>query len=257
MGLKIVDPAWIILVLLGSVRVGALFILTPWLGAMPLPVRLRVLFVLALTATLVTAIHLSATAHAVLLQPVALAVAALAELASGAAMAFGLFAAFGAFQFAGKLLDIQIGFSLATIFDPATRARAPLLGSALNLIGVMSFFAMDGHLMLMRGLAFSFASHPVGQAPQAWTIGAFADQFGVMFLFGLTMAAPVLIALLLLDIGLGIASRTMPQLNIFTVGIPVKIVAGVLLFMATLSALAPVMSRVFDTVFTFWQHLAR
>jgi flagellar biosynthetic protein FliR len=255
MGLKIVDPAWVILVMLGSVRVGALFVLTPWLGATPLPTRLRVLFVLALTATLTTAIQHSNSQQTILFHPVALAVAGMAELAIGAAMAFGLFAAFSAFQFAGKLLDIQIGFSMATIFDPATRTRAPLLGSALNLMGVMAFFAMDGHHMLMRGLAFSFGRHPVGQLPQAWTLGAFADQFGVMFLFGLTIAAPVLVALLLLDIGLGIASRTMPQLNIFTVGIPVKIVTGVLIFMATLSALAPVMSRVFDTVFTFWQRL--
>jgi flagellar biosynthetic protein FliR len=255
MGVRITDPAWVMLVMLASVRVSALFVLTPVLGAIALPARLRAFLGLTLTAALVAAMQMSTLAGTVLLQPAALALAALSEVAVGAAMAFGLFAAFGAFQFAGKLLDIQIGFSLATIFDPATRTRAPLLGSALNLLGAMLFFAMDGHHLLMRGLAFSFQALPVGQFPRAWSVQTFTDQFGVMFLFGLTIAAPVLLALLLLDIGLGIASRTMPQLNIFTVGIPVKIVAGLLIFIATVSALAPVTSRIFETVFTFWQRL--
>jgi flagellar biosynthesis protein FliR len=251
-----IDLAWITVVLLAGVRIGALFVLTPVFGAMPMPPRLRVLFALLLAATMVTALQVTSPAAASAARSVgALALAALAEAAIGAAMAFGLFAAFGAFQFAGKLLDIQIGFSLGTVFDPVTRMQAPLLGSLLNLLGVMVFFALDGHLLLMRGIAYSLTTMPPGQLPSGWNIAAFANQFGVMFLFGLTIAAPVVFALLLTDIGLGIASRTMPQLNIFTVGIPVKIVVGLLLFMATLNAMAPVMARVFGTVLTFWQRL--
>jgi flagellar biosynthesis protein FliR len=249
-----IDLAWTTLVLLAGVRIGALFVLTPVFGAMPMPPRLRVLFALLLAATMVTALQVTSPAAAAR-SVGALALAALAEAAIGAAMAFGLFAAFGAFQFAGKLLDIQIGFSLGTVFDPVTRTQTPLLGSLLNLLGVMVFFALDGHLLLMRGIAYSFTAMPPGQLPSGWNIAAFANQFGVMFLFGLTIAAPVVFALLLTDIGLGIASRTMPQLNIFTVGIPVKIVVGLLLFMATLNAMAPVMARVFGTVLTFWQRL--
>jgi flagellar biosynthesis protein FliR len=249
-----IDLAWITVVLLAGVRIGALFVLTPVFGAMPMPPRLRVLFALLLAATMVTALQVTSPAAAAR-SVGALALAALAEAAIGAAMAFGLFAAFGAFQFAGKLLDIQIGFSLGTVFDPVTRTQTPLLGSLLNLLGVMVFFALDGHLLLMRGIAYSFTAMPPGQLPSGWNIAAFANQFGVMFLFGLTIAAPVVFALLLTDIGQGIASRTMPQLNIFTVGIPVKIVVGLLLFMATLYAMAPVMARVFGTVLTFWQRL--
>lgn len=251
-----IDLAWVTLVLLASVRIGALFVFTPLFGAMPLPPRLRVLFALLLAAATVSALQAASPAADVAARSVgALAIAAAAEAAIGAAMAFGLFAAFGAFQFAGKLLDIQIGFSLGTVFDPVTRSQAPLLGTVLNLLAVMVFFSLDGHLLLMRGIAYSFTAMPPGQFPASWDIAAFADQFGVMFVFGLVLAAPVVFALLLTDVGLGIASRTMPQLNIFTVGIPVKIVIGLTLFAATLSAMAPVMARVFGTVFTFWQRL--
>lgn len=107
----------------------------------------------------------------------------------------------------------------------------------------------------MRGIAWSLTALPPGQLPVHWNISAFVDQFGLMFVFGLTLAAPVVFALLLADVGLGIASRTMPQLNVFTVGIPIKIVVGLLLFATTLFALAPVMARVFASIFTFWQKL--
>src|SRR5687767_5491299 len=111
-----VDSAWIALVLLASVRFGALFVLAPVFGGMPMPAQFRVFFVLALSATIIVALRLPAAG--VPLQPAGLMLAALSEAALGAAMAFGLFAAFGAFQFAGKLLDIQIGFSMGTVYDP-------------------------------------------------------------------------------------------------------------------------------------------
>ena len=249
-----IDAAWITLVLLASIRLGALFVLTPLFGAMPLPGRFRVFLALLLAAAMVSALNVAPGAAGSLVHSApGLALAAFGELAVGAAMAFGLFAAFGAFQFAGKLLDIQIGFSLSTVFDPVTRTQAPLLGTLLNLLGVMIFFTLDGHLLLMRGIAWSFTAFPPGELPTGWNLSAFVDQFGVMFVFGLAIAAPVVFALLLTDVALGIASRTMPQLNIFTVGIPVKIVVGLLVFAATLFAVAPVMARLFATVLTFWQ----
>lgn len=250
-----VDSAWIARVLLVSLRIGALFAMTPLFGAAPLPGRVRAFLALAFAAAMVGSVDLPVPDTRVLTGAPAMLLACLSELIIGAAMAFGLIAAFAAFQFAGKLLDIQIGFSLGTVFDPVTRTQAPLLGTLLNLLAVMLFFSLDAHHMLMRAVAHSLESLPPGSLPHSWDLAAFADQFGLMFVFGLTIAAPVVFALLLLDVGLGIASRTMPQLNIFTVGIPIKIVAGLLVFIATLAALAPVVARVFNSVFTFWQRL--
>jgi flagellar biosynthesis protein FliR len=250
-----VDSVWITHVLLVSMRIGALFAMTPLFGAAPLPGRVRAFLALALATAMVGAADLPARVTAALTGTGPMVLACLSELAIGAAMAFGLFAAFAAFQFAGKLLDIQIGFSLGTVFDPVTRTQAPLLGTMLNLLAVMLFFSLDAHHLLLRAVAHSLESLPPGSLPTSWDVAAFADQFGVMFVFGLTIAAPVVFALLLLDVGLGIASRTMPQLNIFTVGIPIKIAAGLLAFTGMLAALAPVVGRVFNSVFNFWQRL--
>jgi flagellar biosynthetic protein FliR len=232
-----------------------LFVLAPVFGGMAMPAQFRALFVMAMAALMVVALHLPEPAALPQNVP-SLLVAALGELAIGAAMAFGLFAAFGAFQFAGKLLDIQIGFSLGTVFDPATRTQAPLLGSALNMLALVLFFTFEGHHMLMRGVAYSLERLPPGGWPAHWTLTPFVEQFGVMFIFGLVLIAPVMFAVFLVDVGLGIASRTMPQLNIFTVGIPVKIVVGMLVLAVSLPALAPVMARVFKATFGYWQQIA-
>jgi flagellar biosynthesis protein FliR len=248
-----VDFAWIAAVLLVSIRLGALLVLAPVFGGVSMPAQFRALFVLGLSASLVAVLAIPTAAPP--LQVGSIAMAALSEAALGAAMAFGLFTAFAAFQFAGKLLDIQIGFSLGTVFDPVTRAQAPLLGTALSMLALVLFFALDAHHMLLRGLAYSLERVPPGTWPQNMGLAPFIDQFGAMFVFGLTLVAPVVFALLLVDVALGIVSRTMPQLNIFTVGIPIKIVLGLLVFAGTLTAMAPVMARVFRSAFDFWQRL--
>lgn len=248
-----VESAWIALVLLASIRFGAMLVLAPVFGGIPLPAQFRALFVMAFAATMVAALGLSNSSLSMDVGSIVLA--ALSELAIGAAMAFGLFTAFGAFQFAGKLLDLQIGFSIGTIFDPVTRAQSPMLGTALSMLALALFFALDGHHMLVRGVAYSLERVPPGSMPSNWSLAPFVEQFGAMFIFGLTLVAPVVFTLVLVDVGLGIVSRTMPQLNVFMLGIPAKIIVGLLVFAGTLTALAPVMARVFGSVFSFWQRL--
>ena len=248
------SSGWVVMVVLVSIRFGALFVLAPVFGGVAMPAPFRALFVLAMAALMVAALRLPEPAG-LPQDMVSLMVAALGEVAIGAAMAFGLFAAFGAFQFAGKMLDIQIGFSLGTVFDPATRTQTPLLGSALNMLALVLFFALDGHHMLVRAVAHSLERLPPGNWPTHWTLTPFVEQFGLMFTFGLVLMAPVVFAVLLVEVGLGIVSRTMPQINMFTVGIPTKIVVGMLVFAASLPALGPVMARVFKATFGYWQQI--
>jgi flagellar biosynthesis protein FliR len=116
----IVDPAWAVCVFLLSLRLGALFVLSPIWGVTGAPPSFRVLFLLALSAVLVSA--LPAAAFAAPQSLGALAFAAASELAIGALLAFGVFAAFAAFMLAGKVLDVQIGFGSATCSIPSRAA---------------------------------------------------------------------------------------------------------------------------------------
>lgn len=177
---------------------------------------------------------------------------AISELLIGATLAFGFMAGFAAFQFGGRILDLQIGFGIASIFDPQTRAQMPLLGSALQLTALMVFFAMDGHLAILRGIAFSLERIPLGTAFSELPIEAIVAQFGATFTFGLAIVAPVMIVLLLLDIGLAVISRTMPQVNIFFVTAPIKIFVGLLVLAASVHYMEPIMRKVFESIFEFW-----
>lgn len=248
-----VQVAWLAAVFLLALRLGPLFVLAPVFGSAAVPVNLRVLFALALSALLVSA-HPDWRAPASF-DSGSLIGAALAEVVLGAALAFGLMCAFGAFLFGGRLLDIQIGFGVATLFDPATRAASPLLGTALNLMALAIFFALDGHHLIIRAVADSMATLPPGAGLGRLDMATVVGAFGSMFVFGLAIVAPAVVTLLLLDIGLGVVARTMPQMNIFIVAMPLKVAVGLLVLMLSVTQLAPLMHRIFESLADYWRHL--
>ncbi len=247
----LLDPLWLAAVFLVAIRIGPLFIMAPVFGGSDIPVRVRVFLSLAFALALVTATGVQAEAP--LASPGALFAAAASELVVGLALVFGVFCAFGALLFGGRLLDIQIGFGIANVFDPVSRSQGPLLGTALNLLAIVVFFAVDGHHMLVRGVAWSLTQFPPGRPLADLQLGAIVEQFGIVFAYGLMVVAPSVIVLLLLDVGLAVAARTMPQMNIFIVAMPLKILVGVLVLAMSMQYLAPSLYRIFESIPRYWQ----
>lgn len=247
------DIAFMTALLLVFIRLSALFLLTPLFATTQVPVKIRVLFLLALAGMLVAGLRITPTEvpHTI----AALFEAAIHELIIGALLAFGLFAAFGAFLFGGRILDLQMGFGVANLIDPATNTQGPLLGTVLNLAGVATFFLLDGHHMMIRGIAYSLELAPLGQGLGQLHIDAVIAQFGRMFVYGLMLVAPAVFALLLLDVGLAIAARTMPQLNIFIVGLPLKIFVGSVVLALSLNYLSPLLNKIFESAFRYWEQV--
>jgi flagellar biosynthetic protein FliR len=250
-----IDPGWAQSVFLVAIRLGVLFLMSPLFAGLGGLVTVRVLLTLALSACLAAGAGFAAAPLAPGLAPLLLA--ALGELAVGAILAFGVFAAFGAFSVAGKLLDVQSGFGIGSVYDPVTRGGAPLFASILNMVGVVTFFSLDGHHALMRGIAFSLRQVPPGAGLGAIPAEAAIAQFGLMFSLGVALAIPVILCLLLLDVGLAVVSRVLPQMNVFIVLAPVKIIAALALFALSVSALGPPMAKVFLSIFTYWEGVLR
>ena len=247
----LIDPAWGFRVFLVALRIGTLFVLSPIWSVATVPAPLRVLLVLALSGVMV-----GATAHAPTHLPESLGgfvLAALSELAIGAVLAFGIFAAFAAFAVAGKVLDVQIGFGIGNVFDPVTHSQSPVLGTVLNLLAVTLFFAIEGHHTLLRGIAFSLDALPPGELLTHLPIMAVIRQFGAMFSLSLVLAAPVMFCLLAVDAGIAVLSRNLPQMNVFIVAVPLKIFVGLATLAASVSYLGPVISKIFGSIFTFWE----
>lgn len=247
-----VEVRWLIAVMLVSIRLGAVFLLTPVFSLIGLPLNVRVLLVLALAATLVSGMGGNLIA-AVPTAPGAMAIAALNELALGALLAFALIAGFAAFQLGGRILDIQLGFGVAQLIDPMTRGQAPLLGTILDMAAVLLFFAVGGHRLLLQGIAYSLRVIPPGSSLAAIPQRLLVEQFGAMFVNAALLAAPVVTAVLMVDIALAMMSRTLPQLNIFIVGLPLKILVGLIVLAVAMGSFAPVFSRIFDGLFESWQ----
>jgi flagellar biosynthesis protein FliR len=234
-----------------ALRVGTLLMMSPVFSGLAGLVTVRVLLTLGLSAVLVG----SGAGVPVPLTLGALVLGAAGEVFVGATMAFGVFAAFGAFSVAGKILDIQSGFSMGSVYDPVTRAGAPLFSTMLNLVGVTAFFGMGAHHALLRGLAFSLTQAAPGAGLANLAAEPVIRQFGLMFSLGVALIVPVMLCLLLVEVGLAMISRVLPQMNVFFVMVPVKIFAALAILALTVNTLAPAMASVYASIFLFWERV--
>lgn len=157
-------------------------------------------------------------------------------------LSLGLLAALWmyAFQVAGGFIDLQMGFSIASVFDPQTGVQTPLMGKFLYYLAILLLFALDGHHLLLDGIFYSYKYVPLGATLHGFETGE-AGRYAVtvvagMFLIAFQMALPIVGTLFLVDVALGIMARTVPQMNIFVVGIPLKILVAFLLFLVIMPA---------------------
>ena len=237
-----------------SLRIAVVLAMTPVLYAMPIPVRIRALLVVALSVAL--AFGLPSSNSVAPLSTGALLEAAFTEIALGATLAMGVLLAFAAFSIAGNLLDVQIGFGIAQVFDPVTSRPAPLLVSAFNYVAVLVFFLVDGHHALLRGVAYSLERFPVGTPwPMEAVVGPVLKQVGGLFSLGFALAAPVVFCVLLVELALGVVSRNLPQMNMFALGIPLKIIVGVAVLSIWFSGMGSAMTRVYASTYTMWNDM--
>lgn len=240
--------------LLVSVRIGALFLINPVISALELSMQMRILLIVVLSLVLTEGMDTSSAEvwKAVLEHGVFSSV--LVELAVGAIMCFGIQIAFAAIEIGGRMLDIQIGYGMAQVYDPALRRQSPFLTSALTQFGLLIFFLTNGHHMMLRGLSYSLASVPPGHA---WTIDAgmtpFLQHVGSVFSLGFLLVAPVMFCMLLLEFGLAMLARTVPQLHIFSFNHTAKIIVGVTTVALMLFMLPEAMGRIYRSVFVTWE----
>lgn len=156
-----------------------------------------------------------------------------------------------AIQAAGSFIDFQMGFAIANVIDPQTGAQSPLIGQYLYMFSLLLLLAIDGHHMLLDGIFYSYQFIPVGQMGldlgdaglAEYVIRAFAGMFVIAF----QMAIPVVAVLFLVDVALGIIARTVPQMNVFVVGFPIKIAVSFIVLMIVMAVIFGIVQNVFET----------
>ena len=155
-----------------------------------------------------------------------------------------------AVQIAGGFIDFQMGFAMANVIDPQTGAQSPLIGQFLNTLALLLLLALNGHHLLLDGIFYSYQFMPMEMTWPAFgqenyvefIMKTFAGVFAVAF----QMSIPIVATLFLVDIALGITARTVPQLNIFVIGYPIKIAVGFLVLLVMMGVLMAVVQKMFE-----------
>ena len=219
------------------VRVSVLVFLLPLFGARNFPTlwKAGLSFVLAvlLTPVVPPPQALPQSAPGILL-------GIAAEVVMGLIIVFGVRVLFASVQLDGQMMSFQMGFSMARANDPNTGVQSTALSQFLYIFTVLLFFAIDGHHLMIRGIAASFQMVPPnGISFDPSLAEAVIRITAYMFVVGLKIAAPIMIALFLSNLCLGIVARTVPQVNILMIGFPINIAIGLILFGILLTNLAP------------------
>jgi flagellar biosynthetic protein FliR len=226
-------------------RVGGLFVLAPIFSAKMIPAHAKV--VLALALALVMTPLATAGVH-IPTDSAVLAVLIVKELLVGIAFAFAIAALAAAVQAGAALVDTIIGFSFSGIADPINGQQSGVVAQFYGVMATMIFLALGGHHLMIMGLARSYDVLPLLVFPDVATMsGSALTVLSGIFVVGLEIAAPVVIALIITDAAFGIVARAVPQMNVFVVGLPAKIIAGFAVLSASLPFVATRLGGELDT----------
>jgi len=227
------------------VRPGMLVIATPFLGAVSAPPILRVGLTVLIGLLLAPVVALPST-----LPAAALAAVILREVAIGLSIALAIrILVFGA-EFAGQLAGYSIGLSIGSLIDPQSGVRNNTLAILYANLVIIIAFAGNVHHRLLTALADSYAAVPVGAGGIDPALGGhIASMLGLVFVIGVRIAAPVVIVLLVVELGLGLVGRVAPALNVMMSGAPIRLAVGLFVVAAAVATIPQVVNHYAPIVF--------
>ncbi len=169
------------------------------------------------------------------------------EMLIGLAMGFSMRLVFAAIEFGGELASSTMGFSFASFFDPNSAGRSSAVSQFMALVATMAFLAMNAHLVLVQVLVESFFTLPISGTPMSLAAPLEMVRWGGrIFSAGLQLTLPIVAALLITNVALAILTRAAPQLNLFGIGFPVTLGAGLLVLSLTLPYLNTPLQNLFN-----------
>lgn len=237
------------LFLLILVRVTGLFVISPIFGRNNLPTIMKI--GLSITVALIL-LPLKINSFYLEIDNIrTLMFWSISEFLIGIIIGLIAFIYFSIVYLAGTIVDIQMGFGMVNIMDPQTNAQMPLMGGFYNILITLVFLTINGHHQMIRSLIYSYEILPIGfnisvsESLINYLIKIFTDTFILAF----QLSAPILIAIFLANVILGILARTMPQMNIFIVGLPLKIAIGIIIILLSLRFFIPYSESLFDKMF--------
>jgi flagellar biosynthesis protein FliR len=220
------------------VRTGVLIAFAPIFGGLSTPPMVKIGLAVTLTVILAPLVSLPAV-----LTTAGLAVVLAREVAIGLALSFSVSLITAAAELAGYLIGFELSYAYAGVVDPQTGAQNNVVSAAYSMMAIFIFFGINGHHDVIRALAWSYQSIPIGAGHLGSSMAATVTQMiGFIFAEGVQLAAPVIIVVLVLQLTIGLMTRAAPALNILVVGYPLQLLVGLLTLVAVLR-LVPVLTE--------------
>jgi len=166
-----------------------------------------------------------------------------------------------AVQLAGAFIDMQIGFAIANVISPESGVPTPLTGQFLYVLQLLFFLGVNAHHMLINGVLYSFQLIPVNELGVAFGSGSTAEFVSrvtaQMFLISAQLAIPIVGCLFLVDVAVGLVARTVPQINVFVVGLPLKLLVGFAVMLVVFPALIGLFQIIFESMTSIFSDFMR
>lgn len=246
--------AWIAAFIFPLARILALIASAPVLGNKQIPIRVKVSLAMLITFVVTPVIPVptnidpaSALGLFVLLQ----------QILVGLAMGFTMRLIFTAVEMAGDLAGMQMGLGFASFYDPVNASYSPVLAQFLGILTTLAFLSLNGHLYMLATLADSFQTFPISSAlPAAAAFRTLAEWGSVIFSHALQLSMPLIAALMITNLALGVLTRSAPQLNIFAVGFPITLTVGFATLALSLAYLGPLLEHAVNEALDMMQRIA-
>ena len=229
-------------------RFAGLVVSAPVLGSGNFPMQAKV--GLAATMALVLTPVLMVQEPAIPSDPLAFALVGAGEFLLGVLVGFSLTLIFNAIQVAGQIIDLQTGFGMMNVFNPALETQFPIFGFFLFIMATIYLIVLNGHLLIIKALVSTYDTVPVGEFMLRQNVlGEFATLGHLMFVDGLVLASPLAAAMLLAYVTMGLLGRVVPQIHLFVVGFPLTIGVGLLLMSLIMGVYTHTLEGMFNQMF--------
>ncbi|WP_099187210.1 flagellar biosynthetic protein FliR [Tepidibacter mesophilus] len=227
-----------------------LFIASPIFGRKNLPNIFKLGFSMILAYIVLPFVDSSNLEYMPFLQILFLSIK---ELGIGLVIGFIAFIVFSTFFLAGSFIDTDLGFSMANVVDPQYGFQVPITGNLIYIISTLVFLIINGHHYLIKALVNTFYILPINSKINfdSSILQFSIDIFNYIFVMAIKISIPVTVIILSTNLILGILARTMPQMNVFVVGMPIKVLLGLLILSIVFPYYEPIMETVFKDMYKF------
>lgn len=225
------------------VRTSGVFLISPFFSSQNIPNGLKVGLVTSMSFLLALVVPIPEVMGNSLL------ILIIQELMVGLIIGFIGYLFFTSFYVMGQIIDMKIGFAMVNVIDPQSKVQVPLMGNFYYTIAFLLLLGVNGHHMIISALVDSYEFIPIGSFVfDENMLNLIISGLVKAFEIGFKLSTPIVACIFLTDLILGVMARTIPQMNVFVVGMPLKLLVGLLVIIIGMSSFVGATEKIFDII---------